>query len=355
MAPGFPFVVSLAYRIAGNEDAAIFILGCFLSVVVAALIYWMPRIAVRLGLEERHGLLASLAFVFPVFPWIEISAQHESVLTAAALLTGLAITVPWIREGKIDWKHGALMGLVWGIAVHISPILLMVCGATGIVALVRWRARPQALAQFVLACVAAFALAVTPYTIRNLRVMHGFFFIRDDFPLELAMSNADNATLAADDNFARGRAANIHPYMRRSESMRVKRIGEVEYNRRRGKDAKAWIAAHPAKFARWSAARTVMFFAPPAVHWYTPVLFASAAIAALVGAALLARRSWFDAAILAGSVAAFAAPYSLVEIDARYCYPTLWLEVLLAAYAVMLVVSRQSSVHGSQLTVHSER
>jgi MFS family permease len=200
-------------------------------------------------------VLAALLWSAPLFAWIELGGEHETVFTTAAVLATLLVLFSLLDRPELSARQGGVLGGVTGAAAHFSPLVLpMVVVATTLGALASWRSlrvRPG----FVVGFAAALLIVVAPYTIRNRLVMGSTFFIRDNLGLELAVSNADDAQPLAEANNVPGAAMDRHPFRQPELAERMRAMGEVAFNRGRQREALAWIGSHPAGFMRLTAQR----------------------------------------------------------------------------------------------------
>jgi hypothetical protein len=122
-----------------------------------------------------------------------------------------------------------------------------------------------------------------------------------------------------------------HPYLNEAESMRVRALGELAYNRERMAEAKKWISTHPAAFAKLVVQRVGLFWIPRSVRPYQSAFFLIALIGAIAYLIQLWPRSPYDALMFAAVSVSYSAIYTLVQTDPRYTYPLLWLHMLLCA------------------------
>jgi len=262
IAPGYPFILAQLMRIAGGREPGIFV-GQILSALVTSLcIASLPVVARRIGLPRAAGVLAAVILIPPIFVFIETASEWETPFVVGSLMLCLALTLPVLFSGRFSVRRGAALGGVWGVSCLVAPLVAPVMVAIHGVALVRWRDRWRDYLSYLAALVTVTALILAPYIVRIERSLHGFAFVRSNFGLELAVSNSDSARLTLDDNIKLGGGMSTHPFQNRSEAERVRRLGELAYNRQRMAEAKQWIATHPAHFVRLSAERFTLFWVP---------------------------------------------------------------------------------------------
>jgi hypothetical protein len=331
IAPGYPFLLAQLMRVAGGREQGIF-LGQILSALVVSLcIAFLPIVARRLGLPRAAGIVAALALIPPIFVFIETASEWETPFIVAAMMLCLSMTLPVLFAARFDVRRGAALGVLWGASCLVAPLLAPVCVAVHALALVRWRDRWRRYLSYLATLAAVSVLVLAPYLVRIQRELHGFAFVRSNFGLELAVSNNDSARVTLDDNIKRGGGMSTHPFQSAREAARVRAVGELAYNRVRMAEAQRWIEAHPLRFVRLTAERFALFWVPRSKRIYQRVLFAFV-FAGAVGF-YLTRGRWrsYPALTLAAATLAYASVYAVVQTDARYSYPVLWLHTLLAS------------------------
>jgi 4-amino-4-deoxy-L-arabinose transferase-like glycosyltransferase len=170
--PGAPLFYAAVYRLTGgvNEEvarAAVAVLGALMVLFV----YLLGR---RLG-GPAVGLGGALgAAIYPAF--IDNSEQFVSEPIAACTLAGAVLGILWAADpGRTTWAW-LLPGALLGATALTRPEYLMFSAVLGAIVLVKM-ARDRGLRPGVLALaafVAAFALVLAPWTIRNIMVLDRF-------------------------------------------------------------------------------------------------------------------------------------------------------------------------------------
>lgn len=335
VAPLYPALIAGSVRLAGDAELGLLIARSALAILFGAFLALLPALAQFVGFERRAGRVAALVFLVPtppIFMWIEATGQHETVLTAVLFATAVAATLGSMRLDQLQPRRAVALGCAWGVAAHASPVIappLAVLLATG---LVLPRIDRRQLLGFSAILLATMIVVVTPWTLRNARVIGGFAFIRDNFGLELAVSNSDSASPDMRENM--GGTMTRHPFFDRNEAIEMRRQGERRYYAERSAEAKEWIRSHPGRFAELTAQRIYLFFVPRMgvehhALFYIPLL----TLFAIGAATAVVRRS--PVALLVGVLLAFAAPHFLVQSSPRYSYPVLWILVLFASSAFL--------------------
>lgn len=314
----------------------------------------LPFLGILTG-AKRASLVA--AFLGALVPWrISKDIRWETSLTGLALLLAVLFTLRAWRQpadsatigNEFDKSnHGnhaprwnvpawltsrnGLFGFFWGLLFLICPsmlpafLLLLVPFALK----VGWKP--------VLWGTAICGLTILPWCVRNYVKLGGFVFIRDNFPIELHVSNNDFASpLMQDnihdvpDNFFR----RMHPYSSIPEALLVAKEGELAYNHEKLRETLDWIRTHPRKFVVLTAERIVDFWTVPSTLPIKGLAWIPVELLALWAFAILLKQNlpvgWVLLAIWAG----FPLAYYFVQADSRYHYPLDWSTFFLATVAV---------------------
>lgn len=327
MPPFHPALLAGIYHLLGPTLAAGYVTWLVLIACHGAMWGMLPWLASRLGLSPGAGLLAGVAgALLPRWPgYVEAPSA-----IAIGLMLG-AFLARWRAPGPTR-AASLLLGVGIGAALHVSPSLLAV--ALGLLA---WEAlgaarRPGLLRTALVA--AGMLLACVPWTLRNERALGGLFFLRSNFGLELRMGNHEGAGANLDLS-ARG-GTERHPRTDEDEARKVAQLGELAYMRAAGREARAWIAAHPGEFLRLTALRVVQFWLGPVDDPVAALGIGLVTLLSVVGAwrafpALPADRR---AALLVPFLL-FPLVYYVAGFEARYRQPLDGLAFLLAASAFL--------------------
>ena len=330
LAPGLPFVLSIlssCFGEAATPKAAKALSAAACSVQYALL----PMLAAVGGLRRAVGILAGgVGALVPVFLWTETNGSWESSYIAAMLVALLILSARlWGGVRVSPFVYGA----AWGFAFLFAPALLLVFAALlGI----WWRRSRNTRAVLTAAAIAFFV--VLPWIVRNYIQLGSVFWLRDNFGLELHISNNPIARPLLADNLASYRD---HPYDNAEEALRLKQIGEVAYYQRRGALAEQWIRSNPKRFAELVAARIWYFWFPWLKRPAATLLAAAVSLGGLLGLALAVRRKLRPAASLFGLVwLVYPLPYYFIQVDPRYRYPVYSEALLLTAFFVVSCFER---------------
>jgi hypothetical protein len=331
VSPAYPLLVAGVRAITPSDGACMRTLSVILAVVTSCNIAALIPISRALKLPRGSGTIAALMWLVPLFAWIELSGEFETTLIVTVLLGLMTLVMRTVEQEHPTVVTGARLGLVSGLAAYFTPTVLpmtVLATLTG-ARLVRWK--PRTLLVVSAGGALAFALVILPYTLRNHHTFGAWFFMRDNFGLELAISNGPHARALQIENLAAGGTLNIHPSSAPGPAMMVRELGEVEYNRRLQRAAIAWIAANPRAFVKLVAARAGYLVLPYSTRWWQRALAGAISVMSIAGCILLWRsRCRFVIRCLTAAIVGYLFVYLLIEHDIRYIYPALFLESLIA-------------------------
>lgn len=202
---------------------------------------------------------------------------------------------------------GAAMGLGWLVSPALGPASLAVV----------WLLRGR---KYLIASAAIAIVVIAPWAARNWLVMRAPIFLRDNFGLELFLSNNDLAGTREEDAEAE-RYQRWHPGSNAAVAAELARVGEPQYFGRLQSEAVDWIRRHPARALELAISRIWIW-------WASSWLVAGISLLAFVGF-WINRHTSAGKAALAGLLI-FPVPYYLIQFNPRYAYPVLWLAALLA-------------------------
>ncbi len=215
--PGHPAILIAIYSVFGSGITAEIAKHIWTCSVVSLQYALLPTAAIALQLPAAAGIVAGLAGAFLPLKYATETSGEWDTPEAAVLLILLIMMSGRRRSVARAFGYGAL----WGVAFHFAPQFLPLTIAIIALELIR-KANPI---RHVAVTIAAAALVLLPWTIRNYRTMGGLFFVRDNFGLELALSNRPNAGLTVMDNFPGRRA--FRPSRDKPKRMRA----DPEYGR----------------------------------------------------------------------------------------------------------------------------
>jgi hypothetical protein len=342
VAPLYPAIIAAAILTTRETRLGFVLARCIMALVFCVFLTLLPNIASTFGFNTSVGVATALVFAFPgppVFMWLEVTGQHETVLTAAALVVLLAATVSILTSSNLTSRNAVILGASWGLGMYVSPTLLLpMLAAVGTIGILRRPSRQQIYRVLPTAAI-AFSLVVGPWIVRNQIVLGTPSFIRDNFGIELEMSNSDDAKADMRDNMMYGRSMTRHPYFNSEAALELRAVGEAEYYGLQQDIGLDWISEHPRQFASLTLQRIGLFFFPKMAlaghaYFYLPLF-----VLWVVGAGIFVRKNSIVVITLNLAVLAYALPHFLVQSSPRYSYPVLWLMTLFAAHAVLEIVT----------------
>ena len=332
LAPVYPWLVSRLFCLFGTGSLGTLSVTLFNAVCASAQYALLVVLALACGLSRRVGILAgAVGALFPLHPRVEVRGWEASFV-GMCWVAVLAFTIYWWRCRSTSRLFAALVGFCWGLLILAAPQMLAVFAA---VMTLYFLVVPQGTLGRTSIAVAAAALAILPWMIRNEKTFHQVFFIRSNFGLELSMSNHDDANPlfvkemyeAGGRNFFKRR----HPGSSLQEAQLVQRMGEVNYHHWRFEEASQWIKTHPRAFLGLTAQRIWYFwFSFP---WYRSLIQLPLVAAALLGLITLSRIVPLAGWLFAACWTMFPLVYYVVFFDTRYAYPMNQSLLFLAAFA----------------------
>jgi 4-amino-4-deoxy-L-arabinose transferase-like glycosyltransferase len=233
-----------------------------------------------------------------------------------AVIFWLALTMEE-RDGIKPWLW---FGLLWGIAVLNSTVLIAFLPASGLWAWYhRARRRKTSFAGVVLASV-VFIACLAPWMVRNYQTFGKFIFIRDNFGAELRLGNGNGA----DGTWMQY----LHPTQDLYAMRQYTAMGELAYVDMRKRQALDYIEADYGRFAVLCLRRFVYYWnGPPKVAriWWLAQLRNSVFLASSVlmfwGLGRALRRHKPGAGLLFWLILLYPAIYYVVFPGQRYRHP----------------------------------
>ena len=368
--PLYPLLMAAAFKMFGvytrGAALALMVVDSALSAAIVPAVY---EIAARCfdarGIARRASTMASpvavwSAWVWAVYPAALQYAVHwiwEMSLTAClfswTIVVALRLRGVWEEHeraqgsGPTDqsargWLLWLWMGLLWGL-IALSNASLLLC----LPAMMVWVAWPDVrrlrvtkptIAGAVLTCV-AFAAVLTPWVLRNERVLHAPVLTRDNFGVELYES-----TLERNDGFPWGTTVPLWPGD--PEFKEFVRVGELQFAKTRGVQAEARIRERPLRTAKWTLDRFLFFWdgtphpveRHPSQEYLRQLSYCFLSVCGLLGLMLMLRRRMEGAGLFAAIFVLLPLPYYLVTVQPRFRHP---LEPLIAVMAVYLFRSTE--------------
>ncbi len=312
-------------------------LGILGSSVAWALLPWCAQV---LALERRTGILAGLyGAIDPLRRGVELDGAWEASFAAVALIGAIALTFRW-RQRFYQPRVALGVGCAWGLALLLQPAFLMTFVAVLAVLVVE---TGRAAIASVAWALAAMLVVIAPWLVRNDVALGGPIFLRSNFGLELDLSNNDRAAPDIGDNLHRN-LGSTHPDVNLDEARKMAAEGERIYYGERMRRALAWITGHRARFGQLTAWRFADYWVPMRRNLWLRGMEAIATLAAFAGLWLMFRDRRPATPYVAAIWIAEPLVYYLVQADERYRYPMEWTVALCAAYFVLRVTGRSTTV-----------
>jgi hypothetical protein len=251
---------------------------------------------------------------------------------------GLLAIALWVRE-RSSLLRWVAFGAYGGLLALVNPALLLTLIAVAIgTAVVCRQQRALRLRDAALGLL-LFVLVFCAWPIRNARVFHAFIPLRTTVGFELWMGNHAGAKGYLDES--------LFPAYNKGELAAYEAQGEVAYTNGKSVMAKQYIAAHPVTFVALSARRFARFWLGAGTQGGSPLFIAHAVLTTGLGLwglwLLLRERRWDVGLLLATPLVFFPIPYYMTHAEFRYRLVIDALMTLLAAYAVVRVMTKATA------------
>ena len=324
-----------------------------------------------LGTFSYASLLAILTLncifsAFTCWPIFRIGERAFGAKTGAAaawfwalLPAGLAFQVDWIWDTSLAGLLCALIvlatlnlaevsslgawagyGALWALGALTNPSLVSMLPFLLLWLALERRKRGAPALLHVATTALAFALAVSPWFVRNYLVFGQGVLFRSNLGLELWLGNNESVP------------SNWAPWMHPNDDPRegdiFQRMGEISYMAEKRREALAFIAGHPSDFAglcfkrfllTWTGASDPLVDMqgvplPALLRYLWNFVFS---VLAFSGLLLGMRRKNRYAAVFAVALGIFPLIYYVTHVSLRYRYPIDPLLTVLGAYAICCV------------------
>jgi hypothetical protein len=355
LSPVFPSFVALLMKVFGDGSAGIYAIRLAATLVLSLQLALYPVFSRILGMGEINGVIGASIWI-AAKP--RIVYNHEELYVAILLAVACCCYRRCLDEeaqarSRLTWLLGSLMGFLILTCQTVAPIyatwLAWEVGRLKY-AFFKWSVMPLVLLPVVI---------IAPWTIRNYSVFHSFTRIRDNFGLELSVSNNDCAQFGISVNEQTGCFQNIHPNKNVNEARKVMELGEIKYNALQLREALRWISSHPARFIKLSILRFIAFWMPTenlnnpyacGRHRERVVIYLITLLSVL-GLVILCQRDIKSGLLLISCLTVFPLVYYLVQFEDRYRYPIMWATFLLGA--MPLTACGRQLWETSRLSLHA--
>jgi hypothetical protein len=331
--PLFPMFLAALIKVFGFSGE--FVLAASLVTVAvhalhAALLPFVSRLFYQ---QTAPGIYAAALSI--ALPALQFTPQWEALYVADGLMAFCLVSARIFRSSAPGPVKGLGAGVFAGLLILLNPMTIVVCVPWLLYLLVRKRAGWKHAASVLTVFFVAVVLVCLPWTLRNYHQFHRWFFIRDNFGVELYASNNNLASSSDAVNHLNGCHFVMQPTFNPVEAALVEKLGEANYNADRLGKALYWIRSHPSRFGELTARRFLEFWFPnPAtvtIYSYSIWLITALSFGGLVR--MIRNRlpiAWFLTMVFL----IYPAVYYLVQSSVRFRYPILWLSLLPAGYCL---------------------
>jgi len=216
-----------------------------------------------LGLAaESGGIAGALAAIYPSFRSSEVFRGRDEWAAALVLLWLTVLVYRICTCAEARFENSAVFGLGWGLLLHIQPSTVTVLPVHGLIFLycASGISMKQRLSQAMIAA-SIVVLVLVPWTIRDYFALGAWMLVRDNFGLELSVSQGDGALPSQEANINNGWYCTVHPMCSAASVNELRRVGEVNFNRQRLREALKWISGHSERVILLTVARFCAFWA----------------------------------------------------------------------------------------------
>ena len=366
LGPLYPLLMAFAFHLFGiySNGSAIALLICnsLFSALIAPAVY---EIAARsfdaYGFARRRSSLVApvatwAAWLWAVYPAFLQYAVHWvwEMSLSTCLFTWVfvvALRIRCVGEPSCEPRRCLILwlsfGALWAEITLSNPSLLSLFPITALWILwphLRYKALRAPLhfmVNGILISAVAFGLCVSPWVLRNERVLGARILTRSNFGVEFWQS-----THFYWYGFPWGGAMPLNPDD--PEFRHYVAVGEVRYSAEKAAEAKARLAAHPRLFLRNTFYRFQFFWAGvphaedkhPFNEWLRMLNYSVLSVTGLLGLALALRRRVIGGRLYAAAFLFVPLVYYAVTVQARFRHP---IEPLIAIFTVYLFRSAEGS------------
>lgn len=229
---GWPMTIAALFKLFGPSISVVGLFNLACSALSGWLLYDLAR---RLSGREAAGRLALL--LYAIYP---NAMAYVPLALTEVFYTTLLLAICWLLAAR-ERPHWLAAGLLLGLASLVKAQTLVVVPLILAIALLRapgfWRRLPGALGRFAL-LVGLAAVVVSPWTLRNHRVLGHYVAVSTNGGITLFTGNNDSA---------RGDFTPNDPAVK---ALEARGLGEVEKDAEAKRLGVAWIKAHPAGFLK---------------------------------------------------------------------------------------------------------
>lgn len=264
-----PLPSAIAYWLFGQTAKAelALILWAIAVVTFGFWLCWRLFCALNVAPVARVSALAFVALVPIQYGLETVEGRSWEVNLAVAVLLLILVRLT-NRETLRSSQNLAVTGAIAGALFIISPP----AGLAAAFAIAASHFVNRDMAQSWISASffgIAVALIGSPWVARNEAYLHSPVLLRDNLPIELALSNYPGALHPLDERLAYvSRMKEIHPlgFSHAIDKLRASG-GEVSYYNKLSRETSNWIKRNPTQFLYLSGRRLVQYYFPPQWFW----------------------------------------------------------------------------------------
>jgi 4-amino-4-deoxy-L-arabinose transferase-like glycosyltransferase len=335
--PIYPLLVALVLKLFGTFTYASALVCVSMNSLFSALTCWPIFLIARRLFGRGVAVGSAWLWVFlPSAAAFPIDWIWETSL-AALMLALIVLATFHVTATRGPWPWFGY-GLLWALGVLTSPALVSLLPFLLVWAALRGCSDSRARLKLAAVCSLGFALAMTPWVVRNYFAFGKFIPLRSNFGLELWLGNNEQVP----DSWT----PDLHPNDNAEERAKYVRMGEIAYMAEKQHLALQFIKTHPADFARfvyhrfmnnWTGLWDPIADILPHVSWDVGALLVGNSLFSVLAFAgiLLASRARSEGTFpLACTLLVFPIIYYVTHTSLRYRHPIDPMMDLLAVYAV---------------------
>ncbi len=317
--PLYPSLIAGVFHIFGiYSRASAFVLLTINSVFSALICIPIFLVARRIFSEN---VAVGSAWTWALLPYVMFWCTRWVWETSfSALLLAVIFWLALTMEDRAGLKPWVEFGLLWGIAVLNSTVLIAFLPASGLWAWYRRaKLRKPSFTGILLASL-IFIACVTPWTVRNYRTFGKFIFIRDNFGAELRLGNGNGA----DGTWMQY----LHPTQDLYAMHQYTAMGELAYIENRKRQAVDYIKTDYPRFAVLCLKRFIYFWTGPPrlskIWWLAETknsLFLASSVLMFWGLGRALRQRKPGAWLMFWLILLYPAVYYIVYPGQRYRHP----------------------------------
>lgn len=351
MTPVYPYLVASVFKMFGIYSAASALVLLSLNGIFSALTCLPVFLIGRESFGPRVGTWAAWAWaLFPYSILLSADMIWETCLTAMLLSFLFLFTLRvehWTRNTA--W---AGYGFLWGVTALTNPAVLSLLPLFAGWACYRLRMRRKEWVRPAAVAALVFVLVLVPWEGRNYRTFHELVPLRDNFWMNVWLSNHGDPSLSSIETSL--------PSTSEAEAREFSRLGEIVYMAEKRRQVTTFIRSHPALFAQMTLRSFVRTWTGAwglpegriAVHFDPDEAFDPTNVAFCTGISILAflgiRRAFLSGAetrwLYAFLLVSFPLVYYVTISQMRYRHPIDPEILILAVYACVSPYSAEDRV-----------